>query len=241
MSDGQQRKLDFGRTATWIVLFIVAGVTLGILFTSNRRRSNRSEPVPVMAERPSWQEILRAPICAVPVIAITLAGLGFTVVQGYYSVQHLEAQRRIQAAEAAEREEAVRLQTVQTKRRLRELNDLTVNLTTGEEVARLMPGPDGERFLVRPGLATKPVSRIDPDEVRTESDQVRAAAMLANAVRYGSGRVNRPAGGGQSSFSLEMAALAMLNGGGGVERRLPSSIHILKEDEVQMLEDKRSD
>jgi hypothetical protein len=237
MTEKRQRKYDLGRTATWIVILIITGIVLGIYLANRGQASGQAEPRPSRVESIAWKEILHAPVCAVPVIAITSIVLGFTIVQGYYSVQRLEAQRRIQAAEAAEREEDVRQHTVQTKRRLQELNDLTVNLTTGEEVARLMEGPDGELLLVRPGLATKPVSRIDPDAVREESEQVRVAAMLANAARYGS----RGYSGGQqsSSLSLEMAALAMLQGGSASEQRLPGKVRILQEDEIRMLEDKQ--
>jgi hypothetical protein len=64
--------------------------------------------------------------------------------------------------------------------------------------------------------------------------------MLANATRYnrGSGYPGGQAG-GNSNLSLEMAALAMLNGGGPPEQRLPGRIRILKEEELKMLEDKR--
>jgi hypothetical protein len=36
-----------------------------------------------------------------------------------------------------------------------------------------------------------------------------------------------------------MAALAMLNGGGAPERRLPGKIRVLQDDELRMLEAKR--
>jgi hypothetical protein len=234
----QHRQYQRGRTVIWIVLLVMVGAALGAYFTLRAQTPQPAVPAPAVAASPDLIEILQAPTCAVPVIAITLISLGFAVVRGYYGVQRLEAQRRIQKAEAAEREEEVRLRAVQTQRRLRELNDLTVNLATGEEVARLMEGPDGQLLLVRPGLATKPVSRLDPDEVREESDQVRVAAMLANAARYG-GRGH--SGGQKSQLSLEMAALSMLNGGGSPDRRLPGSIQILTDDEGQMLGDKRND
>jgi hypothetical protein len=176
----------------------------------------------------------------VPAIVISLIAVIFAGIHSYYTVQRLEATRRIQAAEASEREEAVQTRRIETQRRRLELNDLTVNLATGEEVARLMEGPNGEPVLVRPSLATKPVSRLDPDEVREDSDPVRVAAMLANAARYrqGSGYGGAQSG---SNLSLEMAALAMLNGGGSPERRLPGKIRILQEDELQMIEDKRNE
>jgi hypothetical protein len=223
---------------TWIVVLIIAGIAVGITIASRAQAPGQTEPKPLPTEKVTLRDLLRAPACAVPAISIALITLGFTVIQGYYGVQHLETQRRIQAAEAAEREEEVRLRAMQTARRRLELNDLTVNLATGEEVARLMEGPDGELLLVRPGLATKPVSRLNPDEVREDSDQVRVAAMLANAARYsrGKGYPSRQQGG---DLSLEMAALAMLNGGGAPERRLPGKIRVLQEDELRMLEAKR--
>jgi len=236
--DRQPKKYNRGRTMTWIVVLVLAGVVLGAYLTLRAQSPAKTTSTGTSTSGPELSEIMQAPACAVPVIVLTLIALGFTLVQGYYSVQRLEAQRRIQAAEAAEREEDVRLRTVQTQRRLQELNDLTVNLTTGEEVARLMKGLDGELLLVRPGLATKPISRIDPDEACEDSDQVRVAAMLANAVRYGGGGHS---GGQKSQLSLEMAALSMLNGGGSPDRRLPGSIQILTDDEGQMLGDKRND
>ena len=236
--DHQPKKYNRGRTMTWIVVLVLAGVVLGTYLTRRAQSSAESTSTSTSTSGPAWSEILAAPACVLPVIVLTLIVLIFAAVQGYYGVQRLEAQRRLQAAEAAEREEVVRMRAVQTQRRLRELNDLTVNLATGEEVARLMEGPDGQLLLVRPGLATKPVSRLDPDEVREESDQVRVAAMLANAARYG-GRGH--SGGQKSQLSLEMAALSMLNGGGSPDRRLPGSIQILTDDEGQMLGDKRND
>lgn len=238
MTVEQQRKRNWGRTVTWAVVLVLAGIALGSYFTAQAQPPQRITAAPAGTDSMPWKGLLQAPACAVPVIALTLITLGFTAVQGYYSVQRLEAQRRIQAAEAAEREEEVRLQALRTQRRQAELNDLTVNLATGEEVARLMQGPQGEWLLVRPGLATKPVSRLDPDEVREDTDQVRVAAMVANAARYRGGR--NPTR-GNSSLSLEMAALTMLNGGGNVDRRLPSSIHVLNEDEVQILKDNRNE
>jgi hypothetical protein len=239
MALDRQRKQNWGRTVIWIVVLIIIGIALGITIASRAQEApERKEPEDLLAEKVTVLDMLRAPACAVPVIALTLLVLGVAAAQGYYSVQRLEAQRRIQKAEAAEREEEVRLRAVQTQRRLRELNDLTVNLGTGEEVARLMEGPDGELLLVRPGLATKPVSRIDPDEVREDSDQVRVAAMLANATRHagaGGGSKN----GGQSALSLEMAALAMLQGNGNTQNRLPGKVRILSPDEMQMLEEKQ--
>ena len=240
MAVDRQRKQTWGRTVIWIVVLIMIGIALGITIASRAQAPGQRKPEPLLAEKVTVLDMLRVPACAVPVIIIALTILGFTIIQGYYSVQRLEAQRRIQKAEAAEREEEVRLRAMQTARRRLELNDLTVNLTTGEEVARLMEGPDGELLLVRPGLATKPISRLDPDEVREDSDQVRVAAMLANAARYGKGGY---AGGRQSdsNLSLELAALAMLNGSGAPERRLPGRIRVLQDDEIRMLEDKRQE
>ena len=239
MALDRQRKQNWGRTVIWIVVLIIIGIALGITIASRAQEApERKEPEDLLAEKVTVLDMLRAPACAVPVIALTLLVLGVAAAQGYYSVQRLEAQRRIQKAEAAEREEEVRLRAVQTQRRLRELNDLTVNLGTGEEVARLMQGPDGELLLVRPGLATKPVSRIDPDEVHEDSDQVRVGAMLTNAARYGRGG-RATSGSGQGNLNLELAALAMLNDGESPDRRLPSRIQILNDDEVRMLEDKR--
>lgn len=235
MTTPPQRKRHIGRTGAWLLVVLLAGLVLGSYLARDTDDPAPAEPASTRGL--SWVEILNAPACAIPVIAITLTALGFTAVQGYYGVQRLEAQRRIQAAEAAEREEDVRQSAVRTARRQLELNDLTVNLATGEEVARLMEGPDGQWLLVRPGLATKPVSRIDPDEIREDSDQVRVAAMLANAARYGQG--GRPVtGGGQSNLSLELAALAMLNQGGAVDQRLPGRVRVLSDEEVRMLEDK---
>lgn len=238
--DRQPKKYNRGRTITWIIVLVLAGVVLGTYLTRRAQSSAESTSTSTSTSGPAWSEILAAPACALPVIVLTLIVLIFAAVQGYYGVQRLEAQRRLQAAEAAEREEVVRMRAVQTQRHLRELNDLTINLATGEEVARLVKSPDGEWLLVRPGLATKPVSRIDPDEVREDSDQVRVAAMLSNAARYGrSGHA--ASGSGQSNLNLELAALAMLNGGGSPDRRLPGSIQILTDDEGQMLGDKRND
>jgi hypothetical protein len=62
--------------------------------------------------------------------------------------------------------------------------------------------------------------------------------MLANAARYGRGG-RATSGSGQGNLNLELAALAMLNGGESPDRRLPSRIQILDDDEVRMLEDKR--
>jgi hypothetical protein len=73
--------------------------------------------------------------------------------------------------------------------------------------------------------------------VREESEQVRVAAMLANATRYGSRGYS--SGQQSSSLSLEMAALAMLQGGSASEQRLPGKVRILQEDEIRMLEDKQ--
>ena len=231
------RRLAFGRTVVWLVGLVLIGVILGG-YLATRHHQPPLEPARVA---PTWQNVLNAPTCAFPVIAITLAALGFTAVRGYYGLQRLEARRRIWHAEAAEREEAVRQSAVRTARRQLELNDLTVNLATGEEVARLMEGPDGKLLLVRPGLATKPVSRLDPDEVREDSDQVRVAAMLANATRYGQGGgpSGQRRGAGAGPLSLELAALAMLNGGGSVEQCLPGQVRILNEEELRMLEDKQ--
>lgn len=234
-TDRQPKKYNRGRTMTWIVVLVLAGIVLGAYLTQSPADTTSTS---TSTSGPAWSEILPAPACAVPVIAITLVVLGFATVQGYYGVQRLEAQRRLQVAEAAEREEVVRMRAVQTQRRLRELNDLTVNLATGEEVARLVKSPDGEWLLVRPGLATKPVSRLDPDEVREDSDQVRVAAMLANAARYSRGR-GYPGRQQSGNLSLEMAALAMLNGGGAPDQRLPGKIRVLEDDELRMLEEKR--
>jgi hypothetical protein len=235
MTTAPQRKRHIGRTLAWLLVVLLAGLALGTYLSRGVDKPVSPEPAPMRGL--SWVEILNAPACAIPVIAITLTALGFTVIRGYYGIQRLEAQRRLQAAEAAEREEEVRQSAVQTVRRQLELNDLTVNLATGEEVARLMEGPDGQLLLVRPGLATKPVSRFDPDEVREDSDQVRVAAMLANASRYGRG--GRPVtGGDQSNLSLKLAALAMLNQGGAVDQRLPGRVRVLSDEEVRMLEDK---
>ncbi len=237
MTVEQQRKRDWGRTVTWIGVLIIAGIALGITIANRAQAPRQTEPEPSLAEKVTIREFLRAPACAVPAISIALLTLGFTVIQGYYGVQRLETQRRIQAAAAAEREEEVRLRAMQTARQRLELNDLTVNLATGEEVARLIEGPNGELLLVRPGLATKPVSRLNPDEVREDSDQVRVAAMLANAARYSRGK-GYPGRQQSSDLSLELAALAMLNGG-APERRLPGKIRVLKDDELRMLEAKR--
>lgn len=233
----RRHRLVMGRTVVWLSGLVLLGIVVG-WYLSTRARP----PLPTQAPAPlTWSVVLKTPACAFPAIAITLVALGFTAVRGYYGIQRLEARRRIWRAEAAEREEDVRQRAVQTARYQLELNDLTVNLATGEEVARLMEGPAGQLLLVRPGLATRPVSRLDPDEVGEDSDQMRVAALLANATRYGQGGgpAGQRQGHGSGSLSLELAALAMLNGGGAVEKRLPGQVRILNEEELRMLEDKQ--
>jgi hypothetical protein len=234
----ESAKKKLGGTITWVFVLILIGIALGLYLTGRGDRS--PQPSRITLSHISVAEILRAPTCAVPIVVISMIAVVFASIHSYYKIQQLEAERRIQAAEAAEREEMVQARHIETQRRRLELNDLTINLVTGEEIARLMEGPNGEPVLVRPGLATKPVSRLDPDEVQEEPAQVRVAAMLANAARYSRGPGYGGAPGG-SNLSLEMAALAMLNGGGSPERRLPGKIRILQEDELQMLEDKRNE
>jgi hypothetical protein len=231
----RERQRTVAKTVSWGVVVAFLGVVLLPALLPGQRGPSPSEP----AAQTALLEFLRAPACLVPVLVVSLSILGFITVYGYYGIQRLEAQRRIWLAEAADHEEQVRQMAVQTARRRQELNDLTVNLATGEEVARLLQGPEGELLLVRPGLATKPVSRLDPDAVTEESEQVRVAAMLANATRYGQGQAASGKGGG--NLSLELAALAMLNPGGTADQRLPGRVRILDDEELRMLEEDRQD
>jgi len=140
------------------------------------------------------------------------------VIGGYYGKLKLDAAARIWKAQAAQRE-------MQVERQRTQLGDLT-------SVARLVQAPDGRLLLLKPGIATAPVTIVDPDAaVRPDqtSDQLALAAILSQSQALGSLRA------GHTPDSLLLAMLSRQS----IDERVPANVRVLNAEEVELLGDGR--
>jgi uncharacterized membrane protein YciS (DUF1049 family) len=183
----------------------------------------------------SFLDLLAAPGCLIPTVALTLLAVGIAIAGGHYGKQWMDARARVWQARAA-REEAT------TAKQHAQANDLTPG-PDGRVLARLVQDQDGNVVLVQPGVATAPVTVIQADAgVRpneTPNAQVMAA-ILADALAQAAQR--GPAGnaraGAWTPDPLLYKALGLLE---PMDERVPSSIQILTADEVKRLESGREE
>jgi hypothetical protein len=146
-------------------------------------------------------------VCLLPVGALSVLVVGAAALGGYYAVRRLNAQVRVWNAEAARAEALV--------------HEFTLG-PDGQEIARLIPAPDGQPLLVKPGVVTQPVTRLDPDA--TASERLRALAILGQALR-GSG------GGAPESLALMLGGALRSR----VSDRIAPRVRLLDAEEAQQL------
>lgn len=205
---------------TLILLIFVVGIFIGVKY-SPASESARSESTPSLFGQ------LTSAFCYTSLAILGVLALALIVAGGYYGKLKLDAQARVWKAQAEHRETLVERERTQ-------LHDLTPG-PDGRELARLIQAPDGRLVLLKPGIATSPVTIVDPDAaVRPDqtSDQLALMAILGQAIQNAAGF---PRSGGSSDPLL----MAMMLSRQAMDERVPSNVRVLSAEEVQLLEDGR--
>jgi len=195
---------------TLILLIFTAGIYVGVQYGPG---SQTTRP-----ESPSLLGQLTSAACYTSLAILGVLALALAVIGGYYGKLKLDAAARIWKAQAAQRE-------MQVERQRTQLGDLT-------SVARLVQAPDGRLLLLKPGIATAPVTIVDPDAaVRPDqtSDQLALAAILSQSQALGSLRA------GHTPDSLLLAMLSRQS----IDERVPANVRVLNAEEVELLGDGR--
>jgi hypothetical protein len=204
-----------------LLLIFVAGIYVGI------KHGPGSDATRPESSTPSLFDQLASAACYTSLAILGVLALALAIVGGYYGKLKLDTAARIWQAQAERQETLVERQRTQ-------LNDLTPG-PDGRELARLYQAPDGRLLLLKPGIATSPVTVVDPDAaVRPDqtSDQLALVAILSQAVQ----NAGFPRNGGSPSDSLLMAMMLSRQ---AMDERVPSNVRVLTAEEVKLLEDGR--
>jgi hypothetical protein len=207
---------------TLTLLIFVVGIFIGVKY-GPASESARSESTPSLLGQ------LTSAFCYTSLAILGVLALALIVVGGYYGKLKLDARARVWKAQAEHRETLVERERTQ-------LHDLTPG-PDGKELARLVQTPDGRLVLLKPGIATSPVTVVDPDAaVRPDqtSDQLALVAILSQAVQNAAGFPR--SGGGGSSDPLLMALMLSRQ---AMDERVPANVRVLSAEEVKLLEDGR--
>jgi len=197
---------------TLILLIFTAGIYVGA------RYSPGHAPQPESSS-PSLLGQLASTACYTSLAILGVLTLALAIVGGYYGKLKLDAAARTWKAQAAQQEMHIERQRTQ-------LGDLT-------SVARLVQAPDGRLLLLKPGIATSPVTLVDPAAATRPdqaSDQLALAAILSQSQALGSLR------GGHTPDSLLLAAMLSRQ---PMDERVPANVRVLSAEEVRLLEDGR--
>ena len=146
----------------------------------------------------------------------------------YYGKQRMDARSRIWRAKA-ETEEAL------AARQRARANDMTPG--PDGELARLVKDEDGKLVLIAPELVSSPVTVVDPESgthPNHTSEELRAMALVSNALRAGGGGSAPRAAGGEVPSLLLLKALGM--GGQQLGDKSPPIIEIMSGDDVKVLQ-----
>ena len=146
----------------------------------------------------------------------------------YYGKQRMDARSRIWRAKA-ETEEAL------AARQRARANDMTPG--PDGELARLVKDEDGKLVLIAPELVSSPVTVVDPESgthPNHTSEELRAMALVSNALRAGGDGSAPRAVGGEASGLLLLKALGM--GGQQLGDKSPPIIEIMSGDDVKVLQ-----
>ena len=147
----------------------------------------------------------------------------------YYGKQRMDARARIWRAKA-ETEEAL------AARQQARANDMTPG-PGDRELARLTKDEDGKLLLIAPELVSSPVTVVDPESgthPNHTSEELRAMALVSNALRAGGGGSAPRAAGGEVPSLLLLKALGM--GGQQLGDRSSPIIEVMDEDDVKVLQ-----
>lgn len=203
------------RIVTWGALVILLAIVAGAGAAQAPERAPQGAPPAVWQQPVCW-----APLLLLGIVVVVLAGTRF-----YFWTQH-------QCIELDEHRAQAALLAVHVLQQQARVADLSLG-PDGQVVPRILTDATGRLAIVSPGILTRPIQALDVD-AETDSEQLRAAALVAHAMSRSAGG---PGSGDRAGGSREW--MAWLAGAQALsfDERVPQQVRILDAAEVASLDE----